>query len=65
MPAMTICRSSSCRAASNTRSDEYGGSLENRTRLIREMIEDTKDAVGGIAPWRSGLRSMSCTGPAA
>jgi dimethylamine/trimethylamine dehydrogenase len=31
----------------NTRNDEYGGSLENRTRLIREMIEDTKDAVGG------------------
>ncbi len=30
----------------NHRSDEYGGSLENRTRLIREMIEDTKDAVG-------------------
>ena len=30
----------------NTRNDEYGGSLENRTRLIREMIEDTKDAVG-------------------
>ena len=31
---------------SNTRNDEYGGSLENRARLIREMIEDTKDAVG-------------------
>jgi dimethylamine/trimethylamine dehydrogenase len=30
----------------NTRRDEYGGSLENRTRLIREMIEDTKEAVG-------------------
>ena len=34
-------------ARSNTRVDEYGGSLENRVRLIREMIEDTKDAVGG------------------
>ena len=34
-------------ARTNTRTDEYGGSLENRTRLIREMIEDTKDAVGG------------------
>jgi dimethylamine/trimethylamine dehydrogenase len=31
---------------SNQRSDEYGGSLENRVRLIREMIEDTKEAVG-------------------
>ncbi|RBI70365.1 NADH:flavin oxidoreductase [Roseovarius sp. TE539] len=30
----------------NTRSDEYGGSLENRTRLVRELIEDTKEAVG-------------------
>ncbi|WP_371223121.1 FAD-dependent oxidoreductase [Roseovarius sp. 2305UL8-3] len=30
----------------NTRSDEYGGSLENRTRLIRELIAETKDAVG-------------------
>ncbi len=30
----------------NTRTDEYGGSLENRTRLVREIIEDTKDAVG-------------------
>jgi len=30
----------------NQRSDEYGGSLENRTRLLREVIEDTKDAVG-------------------
>ena len=30
----------------NSRSDEYGGSLENRVRLFREIIEDTKDAVG-------------------
>ena len=30
----------------NTRSDEYGGSLENRVRLVRELIQDTKDAVG-------------------
>ncbi len=30
----------------NDRIDEYGGSLENRVRLLREMIEDTKDAVG-------------------
>ena len=32
--------------ATNFRSDEYGGSLENRARLLREVIEDTKDAVG-------------------
>ncbi len=30
----------------NTRGDEYGGSLENRVRLVRELIEETKDAVG-------------------
>ena len=30
----------------NDRSDEYGGSLENRVRLLRELIEDTKEAVG-------------------
>jgi dimethylamine/trimethylamine dehydrogenase len=33
-------------AETNTRSDEYGGSLENRTRLVRELIEETKEAVG-------------------
>ncbi len=30
----------------NTRSDEYGGSLENRVRLLKELIQETKDAVG-------------------
>jgi dimethylamine/trimethylamine dehydrogenase len=30
----------------NFRSDEYGGCLENRARLLREVLEDTKDAVG-------------------
>ena len=30
----------------NDRSDEYGGSLENRVRFLRELIEDTKEAVG-------------------
>jgi len=30
----------------NQRSDEYGGSLENRVRLTREILEDTRDAVG-------------------
>ena len=30
----------------NRRTDEYGGSLENRVRLFRELIEETKDAVG-------------------
>ncbi len=30
----------------NQRGDEYGGSLENRVRFFRELIEDTKEAVG-------------------
>lgn len=30
----------------NDRADEYGGSLVNRTRFFRELIEDTKEAVG-------------------
>ena len=30
----------------NDRTDEYGGSIENRVRLMREIIEETKDAVG-------------------
>ncbi|HEX2581513.1 MAG TPA: FAD-dependent oxidoreductase [Dongiaceae bacterium] len=36
----------------NDRRDEYGGSLENRVRLLREVLEDTRDEVGlqcGIA----------------
>ncbi len=30
----------------NQRTDEYGGSVENRVRLVRELIEETKDAIG-------------------
>jgi dimethylamine/trimethylamine dehydrogenase len=30
----------------NRRRDAYGGKLENRARLLRELLEDTKDAVG-------------------
>ncbi len=30
----------------NQRTDEYGGGLENRTRLLRELLEDTHEAVG-------------------
>jgi len=32
--------------ATNHRSDEYGGSLENRSRLMREVVEECRDAVG-------------------
>lgn len=30
----------------NRRTDEYGGSLENRVRFLRELIEETREAVG-------------------
>lgn len=30
----------------NDRTDEYGGSLENRARLLKEVLIDTKEAVG-------------------
>lgn len=30
----------------NDRTDEYGGSLENRARLMRELLEDTREAIG-------------------
>lgn len=30
----------------NERTDEYGGSLQNRARLLRELLEETRAAVG-------------------
>ncbi|MGB1390677.1 MAG: FAD-dependent oxidoreductase, partial [Paracoccaceae bacterium] len=30
----------------NHRTDEYGGSLENRSRFVREVVDDMRDAVG-------------------
>jgi dimethylamine/trimethylamine dehydrogenase len=33
----------------NNRTDEYGGPLENRARLLREVLEDTLEAVDGRA----------------
>lgn len=35
--------------ATNTRGDAYGGPLENRVRLVAELIEETKEAVAGRA----------------
>jgi len=32
--------------ATNQRSDEYGGSLENRSRFVKEVVNDIRDAVG-------------------
>jgi dimethylamine/trimethylamine dehydrogenase len=33
----------------NTRTDAYGGSLENRARLLREVLEDTLEVASGRA----------------
>ncbi|HEY3763944.1 MAG TPA: FAD-dependent oxidoreductase [Gaiellales bacterium] len=33
----------------NDRTDEYGGSIENRARLLREVLEDTVEQVAGRA----------------
>jgi dimethylamine/trimethylamine dehydrogenase len=33
--------------ATNQRGDEYGGSLENRSRFVREVVADMREAVGG------------------
>ena len=32
--------------ATNHRTDEYGGSLENRSRFVREVIADARDTIG-------------------
>jgi len=32
--------------ATNQRSDDYGGSLENRARLMRELVAEGKDSIG-------------------
>ena len=32
--------------STNQRTDEYGGSLENRSRLMKELTQEVKDAVG-------------------
>jgi dimethylamine/trimethylamine dehydrogenase len=52
----------------NKRTDEYGGSFENRMRLLREVLSDVKDAVGDTCAvalrfsveerrWQSSLNS--------
>lgn len=45
----------------NDRSDEYGGSLENRVRLTRELLEDTREAVGDTCAvaFRFGVDEMA------
>ncbi|MFO1059159.1 MAG: FAD-dependent oxidoreductase [Dongiaceae bacterium] len=48
----------------NQRADEYGGSLENRARLLRELIEETKEAVGAQCAVAVRLAVDELMGPA-
>ena len=47
----------------NHRDDEYGGSLENRARLLREVLEDTLDEVDGRAAVACRVVVDELTGP--
>lgn len=40
----------------NTRSDDYGGSTENRARLLLEVLQDTREVVGEEFPVILNLR---------
>lgn len=46
------------RDSCNDRSDAYGGSIENRTRLLREVMKAVTDEIGG---GRTGLRLSPVT----
>ncbi|MFQ5565209.1 MAG: NADH:flavin oxidoreductase, partial [Paracoccaceae bacterium] len=48
----------------NQRGDEYGGSLENRVRLLREVLQDTREAVGAhcAVPLRISMAELSVPG---
>ncbi len=48
----------------NQRTDEYGGALENRVRLLREVLEDTKEAVGDSCAVPCRITMDELRGPA-
>ncbi len=48
----------------NDRSDEYGGSFENRLRLFREIMEDTREAIGDTCALAVRLAVDELMGPA-
>ncbi|OQR82192.1 NADH:flavin oxidoreductases Old Yellow Enzyme family [Achlya hypogyna] len=47
------------KTSSNTRTDAYGGSIENRTRFVREVLAAVTDAIGGD---RVGVRLSPADG---
>lgn len=48
----------------NDRSDEYGGSFENRLRLFREVLDDTREAIGDRCALAVRLAVDELMGPA-
>ena len=45
---------------SNLRTDEYGGSFENRTRLTREIVELTRQAIPEDMPLFLRISATDC-----
>ncbi|KQV42751.1 MULTISPECIES: NAD(P)-binding protein [unclassified Rhizobium] len=48
----------------NNRTDEYGGSFENRLRLFREILDDTREAIGDTCAIAVRLAVDELMGPA-
>ncbi len=48
---------------SNDRNDEYGGSIENRMRLLREILEDAREEAAGSAAIACRLSVDELLGP--
>ncbi len=47
----------------NQRTDEYGGSLKNRARLLKELVEDAREAVGDTCAIAVRLSLDEMAGP--
>ncbi|MGH6932826.1 MAG: NAD(P)-binding protein, partial [Dongiaceae bacterium] len=47
----------------NQRIDEYGGGIENRSRLLKELILDTREAIGPDTALAVRLMIDECHGP--
>ncbi len=47
----------------NQRTDEYGGSLKNRARLLKELVEDARDEVGDTCAIAVRLSLDEMAGP--
>ncbi len=67
--SLSLCRPRHERAAAlpvpppNDRSDEYGGSFENRLRLFREILDDVREAIGDTCALAVRLAVDELMGP--